>query len=125
MSLGRDLYHGGPHFHFFGSRRRWFAFSGVIIAVSLFALIFLHLDLGVDFRGGTLIEFANPNGVSVSDVRSVVDASGVGSARVQEGGGTGIRVQTARLEPAAEDRVPPHPPHTPPPGPGGPPPATG
>lgn len=104
MSLWRDLYHGDTHFDFFGSRRRWFAFSGVIIAVSLFALIFLRLDLGVDFRGGTLIEFANPNGVSVSDVRSVV-ASGVGSARVQEVGGTGIRVQTARLEPAAEDRL--------------------
>ena len=109
MSLWRDLYHGDTRFDFYGNRRRWFAISGVIVAVSLFALIFLRLDLSVDFTGGTQIEFANPEGVSVAAVRDVVDDAGVGSARVQEVGGSGIRVQTARLsvedEQALVDRV--------------------
>ena len=102
MSLWHDLYHGDTRFDFFGNRRRWFAMSGVIIGVSLLALVFLRLDLSVDFRGGTLVEFPNPNGVSVADVRAVVNDSG---AKVQQVGGSGIRVQTAQLEPADEDAL--------------------
>jgi preprotein translocase subunit SecF len=105
MSLWRDLYHGDTRFDFFGYRRRWFAISAGIIAVSLFALIFLRLDLSVDFRGGTQIEFANPNGVSIAEVRELVDDAGVGSAKVQQVGGSGFRVQTAQLEAAAEDAL--------------------
>ncbi|MBI5158167.1 MAG: protein translocase subunit SecF [Acidimicrobiia bacterium] len=105
MSLWRDLYHGDTRFDFYGNRRRWFALSGVIIAVSLFALIVLRLDLSVDFTGGTLVEFPNPNGISVAAVRERVDAAGVGSAKVQEVGGSGIRVQTNQLEPGDEDAL--------------------
>lgn len=105
MSVWRDLYHGDTRFDFFGLRRRWFAISGVIVAVSLFALVALRLDLSVDFTGGTMIEFANPEGVSVSRVRELVDNAGVGSARVQEVGGSGIRVQTAQLDLATEDAL--------------------
>ena len=105
MSLWRDLYHGDTRFDFFGLRRRWFAASGMIVAVSLLALVFLRLDLGVDFSGGTLIEFGNTNGVSVAEVRAVVDGSGVGSSKVQQVGGTGIRVQTAQLSLVDEDRL--------------------
>ncbi len=105
MSLWRDLYHGDTRFDFFGHRRRWFMISGVIVTVSLFALIFLRLDLSVDFTGGTQIEFPNPNGVSVATVREHVDDAGLGSVRVQQIGGSGIRVQTAQLEPEVEDAV--------------------
>ncbi len=105
MSLWHDLYHGDTRFDFFGNRRKWFTISAVIMAVSLFALIFLRLDLSVDFSGGTLIEFSNPNGVSVSEVRTIVDDAGIGSARVQEMGGSGIRVQTALLDLATEDAL--------------------
>ncbi len=97
MSLWHDLYRGETKFDFFGHRKRWFAASGVIVVVSLAALLFLRLDLGVDFSGGTLIEFANPEGVSVSAVRDEVASAGHGTARIQEVGGTGIRVQTAQL----------------------------
>lgn len=105
MSLRHDLYRGNTRFDFFGNRRRWFAISGGIIAVSLFALVFLRLDLGVDFSGGTLIEFENPNGVSVAAVRDAVGGAGIVGAKVQEVGGTGIRVQTAQLPVADEDRL--------------------
>ena len=105
MSLWHDLYHGDTRFDFFGNRRRWFALSGVIIAVSLFALIFLRLELSVDFRGGTQIEFANPNDVALASVRELVDGAGIGSAKVQQVGGSGIRVQTTQLDAATEDEL--------------------
>jgi preprotein translocase subunit SecF len=105
MSVLRDLYRGDTRFDFFGRRRRWFALSGAIIAVSVFALIVLRLDLGVDFSGGTLVEFENPNSVSVTQVREVVGAADVGSAKVQEVGGAGIRVQTPQLSVEAEDAL--------------------
>lgn len=105
MSLVQRMYRGETRIDFVGNRRRWFTASGVILAVSLFALVVLRLDLGVDFTGGTLIEFENPNGVSVAAVRSAVEGESVGAFRVQELGGAGIRVQTPQLSVEVEDRV--------------------
>jgi preprotein translocase subunit SecF len=104
MSVWKDLYRGDTRFDFVGNRRRFFTVSGVIVLVSILSLAFLRLDLSVDFEGGTLIEFENPNDVSLSAVRDVVDGSGVGNARVQSVGGA-VRIQTAQLELEAEDAL--------------------
>lgn len=36
--------------------RIWLSISGVLVAVSLFALLFFGLNLGIDFTGGSLLE---------------------------------------------------------------------
>lgn len=104
MSVWRDLYHGTTTFDFFGSRRRWFAASALIVVVSIGALAIRHLNLGVDFQGGTLVEMENPQGATVGEVRSAVERLGILGAKVQAtGGGEGLRVQTSQLAPADED----------------------
>ncbi|HEX9978912.1 MAG TPA: protein translocase subunit SecF [Acidimicrobiia bacterium] len=106
MSVWRDLYHGSTTFDFYGSRRRWFMISAIIIVVSLGALFIRHLNLGVDFEGGTLIEMQNPSGASVEAVRGVTVDLGIEAAKVQTiGGGEGLRVQTSQLAPALEDTL--------------------
>ena len=44
-------------------RRRWFAISGVIIALGLISLLFNGLNLGIDFRGGTSWEVPGGHGL--------------------------------------------------------------
>lgn len=43
-------------------RKIFYAFSAIIIAVSAYALISWGLNLGIDFKGGTIIEANYPNG---------------------------------------------------------------
>ena len=77
MSVLRDLYHGDTRFDFVGNRRRFLAISSVLIVISIAALIFRGLNLGVDFEGGSLVEAENPADASVSDVRSAIDDLGL------------------------------------------------
>jgi len=43
-------------YDFVGKRNIWFIFSGVVIAIGLFGLIFNGLTFGIEFQGGTLFE---------------------------------------------------------------------
>ncbi len=63
---------------FIGKRRLWFAISGLVVAVSIGALVARGLNLGIDFKGGTQISFGTPAPVSLSKVRA--DAAGIGQA---------------------------------------------
>jgi SecD/SecF fusion protein len=55
-------------------RRRylWFAISGVVILASAVSLGARGLNLGIDFRGGTQIEFTTPKSTSLASVRTIV-----------------------------------------------------
>jgi SecD/SecF fusion protein len=63
---------------FIGKRRIWFAISGTVVAISIAALIFKGLNLGIDFKGGTQITFKTPAPASLEKVRQ--QAAGVGRA---------------------------------------------
>ncbi len=109
MSVWRDLYHGNTAFDFYGSRRRWFTLSLIIVVVSLGALTVRHLNLGVDFKGGTQVDLTNTQAVTSGDVRSTVEALGITGAKVQitttTDGSQFIRVQTSQLSLEEEDRL--------------------
>ena len=68
---------------FIGKRRLWFAISGAIVAVSIGALLFKGLNLGIDFKGGTQISFQTPAPVSLSKVRGDAARIGQGDAVIQ------------------------------------------
>ena len=63
---------------FIGKRRIWFAISGAVVAISLGALLFKGLNLGIDFKGGTQLSFKTPAPVALSKVRT--DAAQIGQA---------------------------------------------
>ncbi len=63
---------------YIGRRRTWFAVSGVVIALSLGALVVNGLNLGIDFKGGTQVSFSTPQPTSLERVR--VEAAQVGQA---------------------------------------------
>ncbi len=73
-------------------RLRWpaFAFSLVLIALSVAALATRGLNLGIDFAGGSVIETTAPEGVTTEDVRGVVGALGLADVNVTSAVGTGV-----------------------------------
>ncbi len=68
---------------YIGLRRIWFAFSGIVVAISLGAILFMGLNLGIDFEGGTQINFRTPQPTSLETVREQAAAIGQADAVIQ------------------------------------------
>ena len=51
---------------YIGKRRIWFAISAVVVAMSLGAIAFKGLNLGIDFSGGTRVAFETPRPVQAT-----------------------------------------------------------
>ena len=90
-SVWTRLYHGDTRIDFMKARRRWFAISGVIIAIGMVSLGVRGLNLGIEFRGGTSWEVPSKS-LSVAEARSALPSS-FRDAKVQQVGSGKIRVQ--------------------------------
>jgi preprotein translocase subunit SecF len=93
------LFRGQREFHvdIIGKRRWWFLISGLLIVISGVSLVVPGLTLGIDFRGGALLEYRNPAGVSVEEIRGALDRLGHNDAVVQLTGEGGVTVRTESL----------------------------
>lgn len=83
MNVWSKLYRGETEFDFVRHRRRTFAISGVLIAISILSLAFRGLHGSVDFTGGTIVDAPNESAVSVGTYRDALGAIGQDGARVQ------------------------------------------
>jgi preprotein translocase subunit SecF len=100
--LGHSLYEGTVSVDFVGRRYLWYAFSGVLLAVSLFGLFVVKLNMGIEFEGGVeyRVSIQNPSQGQVDEVRRSVQDTGFGAASapiVNTSGEDAIRVQTKPL----------------------------
>jgi SecD/SecF fusion protein len=92
---------------YIGRRNAWFAFSGVLVAISIGAIAFLGLNLGIDFKGGTEITFSTPQPTSLETVREEAAKIGQAGAVIQgrgpstDGSYTSFQIRTETL-PIAE-----------------------
>jgi preprotein translocase subunit SecF len=96
-SLGNRLYTGEVEIDFVGRRKLWFTISAVLVAISIIALFYPGLNLGIDFKGGTIFQAkVTKAGVTEAQVR---DRIGVAAQVVQLTGDNPpqLRVQTEAL----------------------------
>ncbi len=94
--LGSKLYRGEVSLDFVGRRRTWYAVSAALIVLSVLALIFSPLKLGLEFVGGTELRVPNAN-CSVEQARESATDAGAGSPIVQSIGTDTIRVHAGEM----------------------------
>jgi preprotein translocase subunit SecF len=69
-----------------GKRELAVIFSGILLLVSIGALIIQGLNFGIDFTGGTLVEVKYPQAVKLAQVREALNEGGFNDALVQHFG---------------------------------------
>jgi preprotein translocase subunit SecF len=72
------LYHGETAVDFFGRRRYGLLASGLLIVVTVVALLVNGLNLGIDFEGG--VAWETPATVSESQIRDILEDNGIESS---------------------------------------------
>ena len=102
-AVGNDLYTGKRSIDFIGKRRLWYLLSAFFVILALLGLGVRHLNLGLEFRGGSEFRVTN---VEVSGdyetpatraVQGVVPGQAVTVTKLGTGSPATIRVQTEKL----------------------------
>lgn len=103
--LGGRLYRGETSINIINARKKWYALSGIFVALSIFALAVQGLHLGIEFKGGSAFTVTTTSG-TVEEARSAVTSTGyTGNTIVQTIGNDKIRIQTGVLEPAQSNKI--------------------
>jgi preprotein translocase subunit SecF len=100
-NAGGKLYRGEVSYDFVGHWRRWYALSGVILLLSIGALLFRGLDLGIEFKGGAVFGVPTSSGTTQQAKDAVARAGVTGEVNVTvvtAQSGRSLRVQTPSLE---------------------------
>jgi preprotein translocase subunit SecF len=71
------------HFHFVRWARIMAMVSLVAVVASLASVAYPGLNRGIDFRGGTVLEFSTPTALDLGKVRSTLGALKLGDVQVQ------------------------------------------
>ncbi|MGK5552672.1 protein translocase subunit SecF [Actinomadura kijaniata] len=89
------VYRGEISADIVGKPKLWYSISGLLLVVSIAGLLVQGLNLGVEFKGGSVFTFGN-SGQSIEQVRGAVTGGGAHQAIVQQAGGD-WRVTTESL----------------------------
>lgn len=97
------------NFHFMTHRRWSFPLSAMLLLGSIALFLISGLNLGIDFKGGTLIEFTTQEEqADIADIRSRLNALNFGDVQVQEFGAPNevlVRVERQDGDDQAQQRV--------------------
>jgi preprotein translocase subunit SecF len=94
------LYRGEVSVNFVRRQRTWYAISGLILLVSVVALLTRGLNFSLEFKGGASFSFPSTSSTSQGAISRVVSAAGGGDADVQYSSSPSLHewtVQTAAL----------------------------
>jgi preprotein translocase subunit SecF len=100
MNLGHAVAtfrgHNEPHFRIIEHRKWWFLLSGAVIALSIVGLAVRHLNLSIDFEGGSQLTYTNNTGVSAEEVQAILQRPpwSLSGTEVQIVGGNQLSVRT-------------------------------
>ena len=103
--IGGRLYRGETSIDFIGKRRRWYAFSLILIIASAATLFTQGLHLGIEFKGGSSFTVTS-NSASVAGAESALADAGVVTQNIiQKIGNDKVRVQTEPLTTVQQNAV--------------------
>jgi SecD/SecF fusion protein len=96
---------------YMGKRRLWFAISSVVLVIGIASLGIQGLNLGIDFKGGSQIDFKTAKALSVEQVRDaagqIIDKGSVvqGRGTATGGGYTQFQIRTKSLSSTAQNNL--------------------
>jgi preprotein translocase subunit SecF len=101
------LYRGEVSINFVAKQRLWYTISGIIVLVSVIALLTKGLNFSLDFTGGSSFTFPAAASATQNAISRVVSGAGGGDAIVQFTSGTVHQwtVQTGTLSTATTQNV--------------------
>ena len=101
------LYRGEVSINFVGRQRLWYMMSGIILLVSVVALLTRGLNFSQEFTGGSSFTFPAASSVNQGDISRVVTEAGGGDSTVQYISGSVHQwtVQTATLNSTVSQKV--------------------
>ena len=94
--LGGRLYTGETSIDIIGKKKRWYGFSALLIVLSIGALGFQGLHLGIEFKGGASYTITKKADINPA-LAAIEEASIPGEPIVQSIGTNKVRVQTGTL----------------------------
>ena len=84
-------------------KKIYFLISGIMIVLSVYSLVIWGLNLGLDFTGGTLIEYKYDGDISTEEATRVLEEDGVDVYSIQS---TGEETYLFRLQAISQDQKP-------------------
>ncbi|MGQ9525489.1 MAG: protein translocase subunit SecD [Armatimonadota bacterium] len=99
---------GKPGLNIIGRRNVYFVLSGLVVVPGLIFILMGGLKKGIDFTGGTLMEFNFPKPVPASQIRAALASIGMKDASVQLAGaarGAEVFIRSRELDDAARQKV--------------------
>ncbi len=94
-----------PNLNFVGNRRIAYTISTIIIAVGLISLLVQGLNYGIDFVGGTLLQFRFNREVEVEEVREALEKLDLAKSTVQRFSPQEVIIRSPKLSPEEQDEV--------------------
>lgn len=95
-----------PNIPFMAARKPMALFSMALVIAAVVLLLLRGLNLGLDFTGGTTIVLKSPSDISLSEVRSQLDAAGFDDTTVQHyGSPSEVNIRVAPQDAIDADQV--------------------
>ncbi len=90
---------------FMGLRKVFFGISIALVLISIGAIAVRGLSFGIEFEGGTVIDIARSENVSIEKVRDAFDQRGVNDAGIQTSEGGAYIIRIAETDPQAATKL--------------------
>ena len=87
-----------------GRRKIWYLISLVLIVPGIIALFLWKLPMGIDFKGGTLLDIQYSQTTSKEQVQNALDEAGIKNTNVQESGADFI-IRTGNLDQTGQQNL--------------------
>lgn len=88
-----------------GKRKIFFTISAVILLVGILSLFIRGMNWGIDFQGGTLLEYSFEELVTLDEMRDVLGEHGLADSVIQESTEPGIEGLLIRTRDLAHDEI--------------------
>jgi preprotein translocase subunit SecF len=82
-----------------------FALSGIILILGVASLFIYGLNLGIDFKGGTVTEIAFKENFDLAKVNEVLAEQGINNVQLQQTSNNGLIIKTESLEKEQHDKL--------------------